>query len=327
MSRDPSLNSMIYFEAVARNGRISRAAEDLSVSPSAVSQQIKLLEEMLGVSLFRRERRQLSLTLEGEHLYTSVASALGMIRNARQSITRRRESHQLIIRAMPSFAVRWLGPRLADYIQQNPEWDLRVDASPDPSNFEREVIDFDIRYGTSSWEGLHCTPFLQDYVFPMCSPEYYEELRSQYESVEEMLSNARLIDSVNTFIQWDSWLARHQLSRSSMNAALRFDRSSMAIQQAVNNIGVILESTTLAARELLDGRLIPLTPEYPAVRFDAYWIVSPSRHQGQKLVKIFRSWMEQQVGVHDKLITNYLSSRTMDIEDGYQAFQSTLIKR
>ena len=120
MSRDPTLNGMIYFEAVARHGKVARAAEDLGVSPSAVSQQIKLLEEMLGVSLFRREKRQLSLTLEGEQLFKAVTSALGLLRNARQTVSRQRTSHQLIIRIVPSFAVRWLGPRLADFINQNP---------------------------------------------------------------------------------------------------------------------------------------------------------------------------------------------------------------
>ncbi len=111
MPRDPSLNAMIYFESVARHGRVARAAEELHVSASAVSQQIKQLEENLGISLFRREKRQLSLTQEGEQLYMAATSAFTALRDARKSISRQRESHQLIMRASPSFAVRWLGPR------------------------------------------------------------------------------------------------------------------------------------------------------------------------------------------------------------------------
>lgn len=322
MSRDPSLNGMIYFEAVARHGKVARAAEDLNVSPSAVSQQIKLLEEMLGISLFRREKRQLSLTLEGEQLFMAVTSALGLLRNARQTVSRQRESHQLIIRMVPSFAVRWLGPRLAGFIDQNPQWDLRIDASPDPSNFDREVVDLDIRYGSSTWEGLHCELILSDYVLPLCSPVYRERIRSAYGTDDrDALQNARLIDSVRAVIQWNTWLASHRLIRPSTAAALRFDRSSMALQQAVNDIGVVLESTTLAAKELLDGSLVPLAPTLGAVRFPAYWIVSPSRHQSRKLVQVFRDWVLAEAGEHEKLISGFLrennieAERTLDIFD------------
>lgn len=323
MSRDPSLNGMIYFEAVARHGRVARAAEDLKVSPSAVSQQIKLLEEMLGVSLFRREKRQLSLTLEGEQLFMAVTSALGLLRNARQTVSRQRASHQLIIRMVPSFAVRWLGPRLAGFINQNPEWDLRIDANPDPSNFDREVVDLDIRYGPSTWEGLHCELILSDYVLPLCSPVYREQIREAYGPDDQsILQNARLIDSVRAVIQWNNWLAGHRIIRSSSAAALRFDRSSMALQQAVNHIGVALESTTLAAKELLDGTLVPLAPSLGAVRFPAYWIVSPSRHQSRKLVQVFRNWILSEAHEHETFTLSFLKQNKIEIEGALDVFNN-----
>lgn len=313
MSRDPSLNGMIYFEAVARHGRVARAADDLKVSSSAVSQQIKLLEEVLGVSLFRRDKRQLSLTLEGEQLFAAATSAFSMLRHARQTISRQRESHQLIIRMMPSFAVRWLGPRLADFIQQNPEWDLRIDASPDPSNFDREVVDFDIRYGPTTWEGLHCELILSDYVMPMCSPAYREQLYQAHGHDERiLLSHARLIDSVKAVVQWDHWLTAQRIKRSTASAALRFDRSSMALEQAVNNIGVVLESTTLAQKELFDGTLVPLTPSLEVVRFPAYWIVSPSRHQSRKLVQVFKRWLLAAADEHERQMLSFLDQHGLN---------------
>ncbi|WP_165854934.1 LysR family transcriptional regulator [Marinobacter sp. JSM 1782161] len=323
MSRDPSLNGMIYFEAVARHGRVARAADDLKVSPSAVSQQIKLLEEVLGVSLFRRDKRQLSLTLEGEQLFTAATSAFGLLRNARQTISRQRESHQLIIRMMPSFAVRWLGPRLAGFIRQNPEWDLRIDASPDPSNFDREVVDFDIRYGPATWEGLHCELVLSDYVMPMCSPAYRDMLREEYGGDDrEMLCNARLIDSVKAVIQWDNWLAAQRISRSSKSAALRFDRSSMALEQAVNDIGVVLEATTLARKELFDGSLVPLAPTLDVVRFPAYWIVSPSRHQSRKLVQVFKNWLLAEAEEHERVMLAFLKEHNMTANSTLDVFNN-----
>lgn len=323
MSRDPSLNGMIYFEAVARHGRVARAADDLKVSPSAVSQQIKLLEEMLGVSLFRRDKRQLSLTLEGEQLFMAVTSAFGLLRDARQTVSRQRDSHQLIVRIMPSFAVRWLGPRLAGFIAQNPEWDLRIDASPDPSNFDREVVDFDIRYSPTPWDGLHCEVVLSDYVLPLCSPSYRTKLREEHGPDDrEMLQNARLIDSVKAVIQWDNWLAGHRIVRSSGSAALRFDRSSMALQQAVNDVGVVLESTTLATQELLDGSLVPLVPALGAVNFPAYWIVSPSRHRSRKLVQVFRNWIIEEAEEHEKTISAFLQSHDITINNIPDAFNN-----
>lgn len=315
MSRDPSLNGMIYFESVARNGRVTRAAEELCVSPSAVSQQLKQLEELLGIKLFRREKRQLSLTLEGEQLYLATAAAFGALNNARQSISKRRESRQLILKASPSFAVRWFGPKLHTFISKYPEWDLRIDASPDPSNFDREFVDIDIRYGHGDWTGLDTRLILADYVLPMCSPAYKEQIIKHDSSNHSIFQNARLIDSVKTIVQWDTWLARHRIERCSTNSDLRFDRSAMAIQQAINGVGVILDSTTLTIEELKSGALVPLVPHLGAMQFPAYWGVAPARHMARKLVCIFLDWVNSEASAHEKTVRDYLTKESILIKD------------
>ncbi len=317
MSRDPSLNAMIYFEAVARHGRVAKAAEDLKVSPSAVSQQIKLLEEILGVNLFRRDRRQLSLTLEGEQLYIAVSSALGLLRNARQSVSRNRESHQLIIKVMPSFAVRWLGPRLHAFIEANPDWDLRLDVTADPSNFDREVVDMDLRYGPGSHaDSLYCEEVMADYVMPLCSPEYRRNLRDQFgHDSLTLMQQARLIDSIRAALQWDNWLARHRISRNMNCASLRFDRSSMALMQAINHVGVVLESTTLARDELEQGALVPLVPDLGAIRFPAYWIVTPAHHRNRRLVQVFGNWIQAEAEEHERAVAEYLQQHRIAVHD------------
>ncbi|WP_417316198.1 LysR family transcriptional regulator [Cycloclasticus pugetii] len=315
MSRDPSLNGMIYFEAVARHGKVARAAEELNVSPSAVSQQVKLLEEMLGVALFKRDKRQLSLTLEGERLFMASSSAFGILKNARRVISRKRDSHQLIVKVIPSFAVRWLGPRLHSFIEKHPEWDLRVDATPDPTNFEREVVDFDIRYGPSPWPGLSCTPVLHDFILPLCSPEYRDWMRAQSGDLQEQLLQARLVDSVKATLQWEAWMARQRMSRSVNAPAIRFDRSSMAIQQAVNGVGLVLESTTLALDELVSGKLVPAFPELGAIKLPSYWIVSPSQHQSRKLYQLFAEWLLDEAKLHHQTTLNTLESLAVRIID------------
>lgn len=306
MARDLFLNGMIYFEAVARRGQISKAAEELEVSASAVSQQIKLLEQRLGVRLFRRDNRRLSLTLDGEHLFQTTVAAFSTIRQARQVVSRQRENRQLILRVSPSFGVRWLGHRLASFVRQHPEWDLRIDATPDPCDFEREVVDLDLRYGAGDWSGLYVEQVVSDYVMPMCSPDYLNELRSITSTPADMIRAARLIDSVKTLYRWDYWLARNGITVSGNTRTLRFDRSSMAIQLAVRGIGVVLESLTLAHEELASGDLVPVSSDFEIIRFPAYWIVSPSRHQSRRIVQLFCNWIRGEAASHDEAVQTLL---------------------
>ncbi|MQX35446.1 LysR family transcriptional regulator [Roseospira navarrensis] len=294
MSRDPTLNGMLYFEAVARHGGVSKAAEELGVSASAVSQQIKLLEQQLGVRLFFREKRQFRLTADGERLFHSTSAAFRMIRDARQLVARQRERRQLILRVSPSFAVRWLGPRLARFVQQHPSWDLHVDATPDPSDFDREVVDLDVRYGAGDWSGLYVEHVLDDYVLPLCSPAYLETLKAAAGDPTDRIRHARLIDSVKALYRWDAWLEHVGISPVADSARLRFDRSSMALQLAARGVGVVLESVTLAYDEIAAGTLVPVSTTFDVERFPAYWIMGPSRNQSRRIVQIFCTWLREE---------------------------------
>ena len=298
MARDLNLNSMAHFEAVARLGGIARAAEELQVSPSAVSQQIRLLEQNLGVKLFHREKRHLRLTIDGERLFQTTSQAFQSIREVRAAIMRQRESHNLSIRVSPSFGVRWLAPRLIEFARANPHWDLRVDATPNFSEFETEVVDLDLRYGEGGWSGLHSACMVHDLILPMCAPAYLEELRALSPDPREQLAQARLIDSVKTYFRWDYWLPRNGVQGASMTYSYRFDRSSMSVQLAKDGGGVILESTTLAFEELRSGALVPLSPEFEVIEFPGYWLVCPARHMGRRSVKLFSHWVGD-VGARD----------------------------
>ncbi len=306
-----NVSRMLYFEAVARLGRVSRAAEELGVSSSAVSQQLRLLEEAYGVRLFRRDKRQLSLTQEGERLYQTSSVAFRMIREAGEAVSRRRESNQLSLRVSPSFGVRWLGPRLADFIQTHDKWDLRVDAQPDPTDFDREVADLDLRYGAGDWTGLYIEPILNDHVLPMCGPKYLRSLREKLgpdASARDLLAQAQLIDSVKTLYRWDAWLARNHIPVSDKGPSLRLDRSSMAIQLAMRDAGVVLDSVALAYQELASGELVPFSPGFEVLRFPAYWIVSPKHHQSRRMVQLFAAWLRQQAAIHDEAALHLLRS-------------------
>ncbi|MGE4371983.1 MAG: LysR substrate-binding domain-containing protein [Xanthobacter sp.] len=311
MKNGLNLSRMLYFEAVARLGRVSRAAEELGVSSSAVSQQLRLLEEAYGVRLFRRDKRQLSLTQEGERLYQTSSIAFRMLREAGQAVSRRRESHQLSLRVSPSFGVRWLGPRLADFIQAHEKWDLRVDAQPDSTDFDREMVDMDLRYGAGDWPGLYSEPIINDHVLPMCGPKYLRQLRERLgpqASARDLLAQAQLIDSVKSLYRWDAWLARNHIPVSDSAPGLRLDRSSMAIQLAMRDVGVVLDTVTLAYQELESGELVPFSPGFDVLRYPAYWMVSPGRHQSRRVVQLFAEWLRQQAAIHDEAALHLLRS-------------------
>lgn len=313
MSRTVNLNAFLYFESVARRGTITRAAEELCVSPSAVSQQIKLLEQQLGVKLFRRDGRAVRLTFEGNQLFQTSSSAIRALLEAQRDLGRVHEPLRLNLRVTPSFGVRWLSTRLADFLDNHPTLELHVDAAPDPSDFDRETIELDIRYGLGIWPGYHAQPILSDHILPLCSPAYLEKIQGS--TPEEMLSKARLIDSARAICRWDEWCTQSKLPVSPKSQSILMDRSSMAIQLALDGAGIVLESLVLAATEVAEGRLVPVFPELPILRFPAYWAICPSRNLQRRPVRSFLTWIDQQVITHNSDVEAIVSRHNLTVTD------------
>lgn len=297
--RDINIRATEYFESVARLGTVTKAAEELGISPSAVSQQINQLERQFGVKLFRRERQRLVLTLEGDRLYQTASQAFAAIRNARSAITRQRDARNLVFRVSPSFGVRWLGSKIAAFAAQNSDWNIRVDATPDFSAFDTEAVDFDLRYGLGGWSGLTVTSVMSDLVLPFCSPDYLKQLQSISADPRIQLANARLIDSVKTIYRWDLWLASNQIHLENLQYPFRFDRSSMSVELAKQGGGIALDSVNLCLPELQRGELVPLSNSFAVIDFPAYWFVCPSRHLNRRIVFRFLDWLTSEAIVHE----------------------------
>lgn len=297
--RDLNIKATLYFEAVARLGSVTKAAAELGVSPSAASQQIRTLEQQLGVRLFRREKRKLVLTLDGDRLFRTSTQAFGAIRNARAAIARKRAARGLTIRVSPSFGVRWLGPRISGFLADNPEWDIRVDATPDFTSFETEVVDLDLRYGLGGWTGLVERCVMHDLVLPLGSPAYVERLRALSDDPAEQLGRARMIDSAKTLFRWDLWLASNGVAIDELSYPLRFDRSSMSIELAKQGGGLALESAALCLEELKKGELVPLGTTFPVIDFAAYWFVCPTRNLDRRAVRRFGEWLGAESARHE----------------------------
>jgi DNA-binding transcriptional LysR family regulator len=299
--RDINLKATEYFEAVARLGTVTRAAGELGVSPSAVSQQIRLLETQLGIRLFRREKRRLVLTQDGDRLFQVTTQAFGALRNARNAIGRQRDMRSLSLRVSPTFGVRWLGTRIARFAEAHPDWAIRVDATPDYSSFETEAIDLDLRYGQGDWAGLTVEPLMMDLVLPMASPATRARLRDETGGdPAAMLAAARLIDSVKSLLRWDLWLAATGVTLAEPQYPFRFDRSSMSLEMAREGGGVALDSATLCLPQLAEGALVPLFPELPVIAFPAYWFVCPPRHLNRRMVGRFRDWIGGAARAHEE---------------------------
>lgn len=297
--RDINIRATEHFEAVARLGTVTKAAVELGVSPSAVSQQIRALEEQFGVKLFRREKQRLVLTLDGDRLFQTTTQAFGAIRNARSAITRQRDTRNLTLRVSPSFGVRWLGPRIADFAADNPEWNIRIDATPDFTAFDTEVVDFDLRYGLGGWAGLSVNRIMNDLVLPVCSPDYLARLRGVSADPHEQIRSARLIDSVKALCRWDLWLASQRIDVSGLVYPFRFDRSSMAIELAKQGGGIALDSINLCLPELRRGELVPFSTDFEVIDFAAYWFVCPARHFNRRIVNRFHGWLQNSAAQHE----------------------------
>lgn len=297
--RDINIKATEYFEVVARLGSVTKAAEELGVSPSAVSQQIGHLEAQFGVRLFRREKRKLILTLDGDRLFQTTTQAFSAIRNARNAISRQRDVRSLTIRVSPSFGVRWLGPRIFRFLSENPEWNIRIDATPDFTSFETEAVDFDLRYGLGGWAGLSEQCVMHDLVLPLCSPAYLKQLQTVSADPSEQLRHARLIDSVKTLFRWDLWLASNNIEIPNLSYPIRYDRSSMSIELAKQGGGMALDSITLCLPELKRGELVPFCPGIPVIDFAAYWFVCPPRHFNRRIVNRFAEWLGNESAGHE----------------------------
>ena len=306
--RDINIRATEYFEAVARLGTVTKAAAELGISPSAVSQQIRILESQFGVKLFRREKRRLVLTLDGDRLFQTTSKAFAAIRNARSAITRQRDTRSLTIRVSPSFGVRWLGPRIAAFAAANRDWNIRIDATPDFSAFETEAVDLDLRYGLGGWTGLTVNCIMSDLVLPLCSPDYLVQLQAISKDPREQIGAAHLIDSVKTLFRWDFWLASNQIEIKDLSYPFRFDRSSMSIEMAKQGGGIALDSVTLCLPELQRGELVPLSTDFDVINFPAYWFVCPPRHFNRRIVMRFADWLSGVTGAHERdaraLLTN-----------------------
>ncbi len=295
-ARLPPLNALRTFEAAARLLSFTRAAEELHVTQAAVSHQIRALEERFGIKLFHRGGAGLRLTEEGQAYLPPLRKAFGILTSATEQLLDRGQQGILTVTMLPSFAVRWLVPRLGLFSAAYPEIDVRVAPSLQQVDFELEDVDMGIRYGRGTNPGLRSVRLMSEHIFPVCSPHLLRG-RKALKSPADLGNYTLLHDEGHD--DWRNWLMAAGVDGVVWDRGPIFLDASMLIQAAVAGQGVALGRGVLARDELLAGRLVqPFALKLPTEY--AYYVVCPEADFGRPKVKAFREWLLEQVEMDEQ---------------------------
>src|SRR5260221_13631963 len=252
LRRLPPLNALKAFEAAARGESFTRAAEELSVTQAAVSQQVKALEATLGLTLFNRERQRLVITEAGREYLAVVRDALDRIAVGTERLVQRQTSGVLTVSTSPDFAAKWLVHRLGRFAEAHPDIDLRVSATIQHVDFAREDVDLAVRHGDGNWAGLDAVRLCSEQLFPVCSPKLVSG-RNRITKAADLLKFPLL--RLDDWKNWSRWFDAAGVAAPVTQGPV-LNRASMLIDAAVDGQGIALARTTLAAWDLINGRLI-----------------------------------------------------------------------
>lgn len=284
----PPLKALQFFEAAGRHLSFTRAAHELHVTQAAVSHQIKNLEGRLGVQLFRRLNRRLLLTEEGQIYLPAVREALRHIGHATEQLLAMHKTGVLTVSVLPSFASKWLVPRLHKFRERYPDVDVRVSAFEWLVDFGRDEVDLAIRYGRGKWPGLRADPLLTEDVFPVCSPALLEG-RHPLRLPRDLRHHTLLHDDFSRE-DWRIWLTAAGVDDVEPGRGLSFSHTSIMLEAAESGQGVALGRTPLVADDLARGRLVkPFDISLPADY--AYYVVCPVEAAERPKIVAFREWL------------------------------------
>jgi LysR family glycine cleavage system transcriptional activator len=292
----PSLDLLRGFEAAARNLSFTKAAAELFVTQSAVSRQVKTVEDHLGVALFVRRHRALSLTEAGHDLYRATAQALRQLADAADKIRDRGAARTLTVTATIGFASLWLIPRLADFRNQRPDIDIRIAANNKMLDLEREGIEVAVRYCTSKAAPRGAIKLFGEVVLPVCSPKVVTRtapLAQPGDLRHHVLLHYETPDGVAPWLSWTVWLEVMQLPGLKTAGSLRFSQYDQTIQAAIDGQGVALGTTPLVRQLIKQGRLAaPLAKKFESSR--AYYLVTSAEAAVRTEVNDFAGWILRQ---------------------------------
>lgn len=289
----PPLSALRAFEAAARHLSLTKAAAELSVTPGALSHQIRGLEEFLGLRLFDRGVRAIALTAEGRVLFPGLQQGFGHIRDAVEQLRARTDTRVLVISAPPGFTAKWLVPRLYRFAAKHPDIDTRVASSLELASFERDGIDVALRTlpdDAAADPGLVATRIAGVSMIPVCSPRLVDPSRP-IRSARDLLRLPLIHDeSFAVLPGWADWFRANGVADADVRRGTRFSSPDHSLDAVIEGSGVLLANTVLAFDDLRTGRLVaPL--DLPLATNRAYYVVSPRARAGQRSIEAFRAWI------------------------------------
>jgi LysR family glycine cleavage system transcriptional activator len=289
-TRLPSLNGLYAFAAAARHLSFTRAAAELNVTQTAISHQIRRLEQQLGLRLFVRRNRALALTREAQSYLPAVRAAFEDLRRATERLRRSERDGVLTVSTTPSLAAKWLVQRVAAFQDAHPGIEIRISASTQLVDFGREAeIDMAVRYGRGSWPGLRARWLMAEEFFPVCSPALLAGDKPLKRPAD--LARHTLLHAMVSREDWQLWLTAAALPVSlALKRGLSFDQSYMAIQAAIDGLGVALGRITLVEADLAAGRLVrPFDLVLPVEA--GFYVVAPEETADAAKIALFRDWL------------------------------------
>lgn len=283
--RLPPLNSLRLFEAAGRHGSFKQAAADLHITPSAVSHGVATLEDWLGVALFTRGNRSLTLTPAGDAYLAQIRPVLEALVRATEAVPGRRPTGLLSVSVAPTFGLSWLIPRLPQFQERHPDIQVNVDTSQRPVDFPRDGVDVAIRRGHGDWPGLTAVRLVTEDLVPVCAPALATRIATPAD-----LAAQTLLHVVTTAEDWGVWAELAGVAGLDLSRGSRFDTIQMAQQAAAQGLGVAIGRLPLAADDIAAGRLLPVLGP-PVKSRMSYWLVSPPGALERPEVAAFRDWL------------------------------------
>lgn len=253
--RLPPLTALRAFEAAARHLSFARAADELHVTPAALSYQIRSLEENLGTPVFHRLNRAVELTAAGRALYPSVSDGFSALQRGWAAALRMQTDNTLTVTAGPAFTAKWLAPRMYRFAIDNPDIDLRFTATARTLDFVRDDVDVAIRYGDGSDDGLFSELLYEDIATPMMRPDLAERIRESRDLLEQTLIHDDSHVHLPTTPSWDSWFLATGIRHDPLRGP-RFSHADHAIDMALEGAGVVMGRITLTFGALQSGQLV-----------------------------------------------------------------------
>ena len=296
MRKIPNFVLLRAFESAARLESFTLAANELHLTQSAISHQIKELEDYFSKPLFVRRNRKVELNSEGKRLLESLSRVFDVIEAACSEVPLAPNAQVLAVHCAPSFAAKWLSPRLASFIKTHPTISIRLTSGPEPIDLIRNrEIDIAISYqATLGNAGVIHTSLGYEDILPMCSPKILDSNIP----AKNQITQLTLIDSSINRMTWNKWFEHNKLPQNS-RSRLSFDRAALSISAAVDGLGVVLESKRLAERELARGDLVEMgSTQFKKIREETHFLSYRSGEKSNKKIRVFEEWL------HNELLEN-----------------------